>query len=99
MAKKAKGGNGVKKQKKRRARPNSQLTHKMRAKGYLLATEVATRVGVHKATVYRWINDGIIEALDFNGAYYIKWSSVREHMGELADILGLEETAEASVHG
>ena len=113
------GGNGASggevaprriKRPKRRARPNSQLTHKMRAKGYLLATEVAFRVGVHKATVYRWLGDGVIEALDFNGAYYIRWESVREHLGELADILGLpgqldgpiavpETPSKASAHG
>lgn len=84
-----KGGNGVRRGKRRqRARPDSKLTAKMRDKGYLLSTEVAKRIGVHKATLYRWIKEGVVEALDFNGAYYIKWESVVSHLGEVANVLG-----------
>ena len=83
------GTSGAKLRKKQRARPDSILTMKMRDKGYLLSTEVAERVGVHKATLYRWIKEGFVEALDFNGAYYVRWDSVVKHMGEVADVLGL----------
>lgn len=88
-----KGGNGNgssarRKPRKQRARPDSKLTAKMRQKGYLLSTDVAARIGVHKATLYRWIKDGVVDALDFNGAYYIRWESVVAHLGEVANVLG-----------
>ena len=82
-------GNGARRGPRRqRARPDSKLTAKMRQKGYLLSTEVAKRIGVHKATLYRWIKDGVVDALDFNGAYYIRWESVVAHLGEVANVLG-----------
>ncbi len=84
-----KGDNGAcPKRRRQRARPDSKLTAKMQDKGYLLSTTVAKRIGVHKATLYRWIKDGVVEALDFNGAYYIKWESVVAHLGEVANVLG-----------
>lgn len=81
----------VQKEPRRRARPDSELTRKLRNKGYLLCTEVAKKVGVHKATLYRWIRDGVVKALDFNGAYYVDWSSVVEHMGKVAKVLELDK--------
>lgn len=81
-------GNGVKRR-PQRARHDSPLTHRMRAKGYLMCTEVADKIGVHKATLYKWIKENRVEAVDFNGAYYVKWESVVKHMGEVADVLGL----------
>lgn len=73
---------------RRRARSESKLTRSMREKGYLLCTEVAQRVGIHKATVYRWVRDGRVRAKDFSGAYYVEWASVVEHLGEVANVLG-----------
>jgi excisionase family DNA binding protein len=63
----------------------------MRAKGFLLCTEVAELVGIHKTTVYRWVRDGRVRAKDFSGAYYVEWGSVLEHLGEVADVLGLRQ--------
>ena len=79
---------------RRRARPDSELTLKMRKQGYLLCTEVAKRVGVHKATVYRWIKDELATVVDHNGAYYVKWESVYDHMGDVAEIIGLARNVE-----
>lgn len=76
---------------RRRARAESKLTRSMREKGYLLCTEVAQRVGIHKATVYRWIRDGRVRVKDFSGAYYVEWVSVVEHLGEIAGVLELTE--------
>ncbi len=81
----------VQKQPRRRARPDSDLTKKLRDKGYMLCTEVAQKIGVHKATLYRWIRDGVVKALDFNGAYYVDWSSVVEHMGPVGKVLGIDK--------
>lgn len=81
-------GNGTRKR-SQRARLDSPLTGRMRTKGYLMCTEVAEKVGVHKATLYKWIKDNRVEAVDFNGAYYVKWASVVEHLGEVADVLGI----------
>lgn len=69
----------------------------MREKGYLPCTEVAGRVGIHKATVYRWVRDGRIRAKDLSGAYYVEWASVVEYLGEIAEVLGL--TADVSDSG
>jgi len=74
---------------KRRATKESTMTWRMRREGYVTCREVASRIGVHKATVYRWIGDGLIEAVDFNGAYYIRWDSVLKHLGPIAEVLGL----------
>lgn len=76
---------------RRRAKADSRLTRSMREKGFLLCTEVADLVGVHKATVYRWVRDGRVRAKDFSGAYYVEWESVLEHLGEIADVLGLRK--------
>lgn len=76
---------------RRRARAESRLTRSMREKGFLLCTEVADLVGIHKATVYRWVRDGRVRAKDFSGAYYVEWASVLEHLGEVADVLGLRQ--------
>lgn len=72
-----------------RARPDSTLTARMRDRGYFLCSEVAERVGVHRATVYRWRRRGSVESVSHNGAYYIKWDSVIAFMGEVGDIAGI----------
>lgn len=75
---------------KRRATKESTMTWRMRKEGYVTCREIASRIGVHKATVYRWVGDGLIEAVDFNGAYYIKWESVLRHLGPtISEVLGL----------
>lgn len=61
----------------------------MREKGYLTCTEVVERVHVHPTTLYRWIRENLVEALDFNGAYYVLWTSVVAHLGDVATALGL----------
>ena len=74
---------------RRKAWPGSKLTRRMRDQGYRRVVEVADAAGVHRTTVYRWIKDGVVQALDFQGAYYVKWDSVVEHLGKVAEILGL----------
>ena len=78
-----------------RARQDSPLTQRMRTKGYLMCTEVAAKIGVHKATLYKWIKENRVDAVDFNGAYYVKWSSVVAHLGDIAHVLGLTEEVSA----
>ena len=77
--------------KRRASRPDSRLTREMELKGYWLSSKIAKKIGVHKATVYRWIRDGLVNSLDFNGAYYVEWNSVVEHLGQLAKILGISK--------
>jgi hypothetical protein len=77
------------KPKRRRASRKSAFARQMREKGYLTCTEVVGRVEVHKTTLYRWIREGLVEALDFNGAYYVKWDSIVSHLGDVAKALGL----------
>ena len=79
-----------------RARKDSRLTVNLRKRGYHLCSEVAQRLGVHKTTLYRWIRDGRIEALDFNGAYYVEWNSLVKHLGAVANVLGLTGADDAN---
>lgn len=67
----------------------SALTVKMRLQGYLTCTETAGRVGVSRATVYRWIRNGWISSVDVSGAYYVNWQSVLAHLGDAANVLQL----------
>ena len=82
----------IESKRKRCARPDSVLTQKMQNEGYLLCTDAASRIGIHKATLYRWIRDGVVRAVDFNGAYFVEWGSVVDHMGEVAQILKIQRT-------
>jgi excisionase family DNA binding protein len=75
---------------KKRARSHSELSNKMRDKGYVLCTEVAKTIGVHKTTVYRWVKTNRVKYHDFNGAYYIEWESVLQLMGPAAKVLGFD---------
>ena len=74
---------------RRRASRKSAFSRQMREKGYLTCTEIVERVHVHNTTLYRWIRENLVEALDFNGAYYVKWGSVVAHLGDVAQALGL----------
>ena len=71
---------------------STSLAAQMRTSGYISSTEVAAIIGKHKSTIYRWIKDGLVDAIDFNGAYYIQWASVIEHLGAVAAILGWSKT-------
>ena len=73
------------------ASPKSQLTADLRKKGYYPISEIAKRIGLHYSTVYRWARENIVEHLDFGGAYYIKWSSVVDHLGVVASVLNLSK--------
>ena len=76
---------------------DSAFVQRMRQRGYVPSTEAASRVGVHKSTLYRWIRDRRVVAVDFNGAYFIEWNSVVDHLGEAGKVLGLtKETASAA---
>jgi excisionase family DNA binding protein len=75
---------------------DSAVVQRMRERGYVPSTEAAGRVGVHKSTLYRWIRDRRVEAVDFNGAYFIRWNSVVEHLGEAGKVLGLTKEPEAN---
>jgi DNA invertase Pin-like site-specific DNA recombinase len=85
--------------KRRRASRKSAFARQMREKGYLTTTEVVEKIQVHKTTLYRWIREGLVEALDFNGAYYVRWTSVIEHLGEVAQALGLTRELEEGKNG
>jgi DNA-binding XRE family transcriptional regulator len=76
---------------KERARPKSELSKRLHDKGYLLCTEAARKVGVNRATIYRWIKERAIDTLDINGAYYVSWSSILVHLGDAAAVLGYED--------
>lgn len=78
-------------------RTGSKLSEKMKEQGYLPSSEVAKRIGMHRATIYRWINAGVVEFLDMGGGYYVRWESVLAHLGEVATVLGL--TADLSSEG
>jgi excisionase family DNA binding protein len=60
-------------------------------KGYYPPSLVVNRTQFHKTTIYRWIKDGRIETLKFNGRYYVKWDSVKELMKPLEGVLDLSE--------
>lgn len=73
------------------ASPKSELSKKLRLEGYYPISEVAKRVGLHYSTIYRWVRENIVEHLDFGGAYYVKWTSVVDHLGTVAEILNLSK--------
>jgi excisionase family DNA binding protein len=70
---------------------SSNLTERLRHEGYLPISEVATRIGLHYTTVYRWVRENIVDFVDFGGAYYVKWASVVAHLGAVADVLDMDK--------
>lgn len=67
---------------------NAELTSMMRSNGYMTVTDVSNSVGVHRATIYRWIGEGKVEVKDYNGMYYLKWASIVDLLGDVAEVLG-----------
>jgi predicted site-specific integrase-resolvase len=63
--------------------------------GFLTITEVAGRTRLHRATIYRWMQKGLIEAEQLNNISYLKWSSVLKHIKKhapgLANLISEEE--------
>lgn len=62
-------------------------------KGYYRPAVVARRAKVNRTTVYRWIKDGKIQCIPFNGNYFVEWASVQKFLGALAPMLGLDDDA------
>jgi len=73
-------------------RIDSKLTRDMHAKGYILCSQAARALGVHRASVYRWIDDEKVDAVNVNGTYYVEWSSCVKSYGQAAAVLGLDPT-------
>lgn len=62
----------------------------MRSKGFLAATEVAERCGVHVSTVYSWIEKGDVEGERIGNRRYVSFASLVKYMGvEQSMLLGL----------
>lgn len=79
---------------KKERKQESELARKLEERGYIKSVIAAKRVGVHRATLYRWIRNGSVEAVDLSGAYYVQWDSVVRHLGQVAEVLGLANASE-----
>lgn len=56
--------------------------HLMEEKGFLLASEVARRIGKQPSTIYRWIDDGKIQAVRVqNRFWYVEKGSLITYLG------------------
>ena len=71
-------------------RIDSKLTQDMHAKGYVLCSQAASALGVHRASVYRWITDKKVDAIPVNGTYYVDWASCVTSYGKAAEVLELD---------
>ena len=68
----------------------------MRATGWIPALEVATLCKTSLRSVYRWADDGKVERLKVGNSVYIKWTSVRTHLGaDVCKALGLDPVVKA----
>lgn len=71
-------------------RGESKQADMMRAKGYMPAPEVATRLGHDVTAIYRMIEAGKITGLKVGGRRYVLYSSLVAHLGkDAAKALGL----------
>lgn len=77
------------------AKPKKETTNdKMRAAGYIPATEVAKKLGIHLASVYRWVDENQVESIRALGKRYVKATSLISKLGvEQAKIFGFISAA------
>lgn len=69
---------------------------KMRAAGYILASEISEKMGITRSAVSRWANEGSVEHLLVANRMYVKVSSLVAHIGEeQAGIFGFVEKKKA----
>jgi len=70
-------------------RVDSKLCQRMKKKGFYMVSETAEKAGVHRATVYRWINDGHVKFVHVNGTYFVSYASLVAWYGDAAKVLDM----------
>ena len=71
---------------------DSKLTKRMKGRGFLLVRAISEEAGVHRATIYRWIEQKHVKAVHINGTYYVSRESLREWYGaEAVEILDMHD--------
>ena len=64
----------------------------LREKGYIPAQQVIDKVGMHHATLYRWIQKKKIKGIKVGLKHYVKLTSLIQFLGEeAAQEFGLHE--------
>lgn len=56
----------------------------MRQRGFVTVKEIATKLGITKTTVYRWVEQGKVAEERIGAARYISLSSLAQHLGPTA---------------
>lgn len=54
-------------------------------KGYFTPTQAAEALGVHRATIFRWLNDGIIQPVIIAGERFIHEAEISRVMQLIAE--------------
>lgn len=67
----------------------SKQAEMMEAKGWMLASTAAERLGVHITTIYRWIDGGKVEGTGPSHRRYVKVASLIAKEPALAEAAGL----------
>lgn len=71
-------------------RRNTKRDAAMATKGYIPATQVAKITGYNESTIYRWVDEGLVEGVLVAKSRYVKMDSLLKHLGpEGAKLLGL----------
>ncbi len=60
------------------------LAKSLRTKGYIPASEVAQKLGMHINSVYRWINEGEVVSMKLGNKRFIKLGSLVGKIGKEA---------------
>lgn len=63
------------------SRRNAKRNAAMSQRGYISAPDAAKLIGHAQSTLYRWIDDGLIEGVEIAASRYIKVESLIKHLG------------------
>lgn len=59
-------------------------TKEMRRLGWLTATAAAVEAKVYRATIYRWMDAGMLETTKVGGSRFVSMESLRKALGPMA---------------
>ena len=80
----------AKKEQKPEREYRGALKNQMDGKGYISAPVAAEKCHVSKSTMYRWMEEGLVESIEVGHAKFVKLKSLKDHLGkEASEVLGL----------
>jgi|6_EtaG_2_1085325.scaffolds.fasta_scaffold04337_5 hypothetical protein len=72
----------------------------LRAKGYVPASDIATKLDKHVTTIYRWIDAGTIDGIRVGKLRYVSLQSLFNYLGdETVETLELRNVYQADSTG